>query len=139
MIRAKEVTRVLDPSRKAIDIAMRLHAELGREAFSFVSVQVEEARQSCDQRGVQHWNDVASELLTLGECADRGVAASMWGAMQQIEYYRHRATVAERKAATAPEAYRHDMLELARQWRDLALHADLQARLIGKAASRGDA
>ena len=135
MIRAKEATRVLDPSRKAIDIAMRLHAELGRDAFSFVSIRVEEARQSCDQRGVQHWNDVASELLTLGEC-DGGAARSIWGAMQRIEYYRHRATEAERKATTAPEAYRRDMLELARQWRDLALHTDLQARLTDKTASQ---
>lgn len=129
---------MLDPSRKAVDIAMRLHAELGRDAFSFVSIRVEEARQSCDQRGVQHWNDVASELLALGEGADRGAAGSLWGAMQRIEYYRHRATEAERKAATAPEAYRRDMLELAGQWRDLALHADLQARLSGKAASQGE-
>jgi hypothetical protein len=130
---------VLDHHRKASDIAMRLRAELGQDAFSFVSIRVEEARQSCDQRGVQHWNDVASELLTLGESADGAAAGSIWGAMQRIEYYRHRATEAERKAATAPEAYRRDMLELAGQWRDLALHADLQARLSGTTASQRDA
>ncbi len=131
--------RVLDHSRKASDIALRLRAELGQDAFSFVSVRVEEARQSCDQRGVQHWNNVASELLALGECADGSGDGSIWGAMQRIEYYRHRATEFERKAVTAPEAYRRDMLELAGQWRDLALHADLQARLSGKTASQGDA
>ena len=123
---------MLDPSRKAIDVAMRLHGELGPEAFSFVSTRVEEARQAAGQRGVQFWNDVATELLTLDRCAGEGGARSVWGLMQRIEYYRHRASEVERKAATAPEAQRDDLLELAGHWRDLALHADLQARLSGK-------
>jgi hypothetical protein len=49
--------------------------------------------------------------------------------MQRIEYCRHRASQLERKAAAAPDAYRQDMIELAIQWRDLALHADLLAWL----------
>jgi hypothetical protein len=130
---------VLDQSRKAVDIAVRLRAELGHDAFSFVSLRVEEARQSCDKRDVAHWNDVAGELLALGESADGAAAGSIWSAMQRIEYYRHRAAEVERKAATAPEAYRREMLELAVQWRDLALHADLQARLGGKPANQREA
>ncbi len=127
---------MLDLSRKASDIAKGLRDELGQGAFSFVSVRVEEARQACDQQAVRAWNDVASELLALGERArsgDRG-GAFLWALMQRIEYYRHRATEVERKAAAAPEAYRQDMLELAVQWRDLALHADLQAQLGSESA-----
>ncbi|HEX7199472.1 MAG TPA: hypothetical protein VF213_08340, partial [Dongiaceae bacterium] len=59
---------------------------------------------------------------------------ALWRLMQRIEYYRHRAAEVERKAAGAPEAYRGDMLDLAVQWRDLALHADLQARLSDEKA-----
>ena len=58
--------------------------------------------------------------------------------MQRVEYYRHRANEAERKAVAAPEVCRQDMLELAMQWRDLALHADLQARVNGARASAED-
>jgi hypothetical protein len=130
---------MLDQSRTAADVAIRLHGELGQGAFSFVSIRVEEARQACDQRGVQLWNDVARELLTLGRRSSGGATGSVWGLMQRIEYYRHRATEVERKAATAPEAYRDDMLELAVQWRDLALHADVQARLSDASTTPEDA
>jgi hypothetical protein len=129
---------MLDLSRDALDTALRLHGDLGQGAFSFVSARVEEARQASDPRGVRLWNDVASELLTLDRCAGGATGNSVWRLMQRIEYYRHRATEVERKAATAPEAHRPDMLELAMAWRDLALHADLQARLSGESASHGD-
>lgn len=130
---------MLDPSRKASDIAMRLRGELGDDAFSFVSTRVEEARQACDQRELRRWNDVASELLALDRREGGDRPSAFWGLMQRIEYYRHRATEVERKAAATPEPYRHDLLELAGQWRDLALHADLQARLSAKRASPEDA
>ena len=124
---------MFDHSRKSADIATKLHDELGVDAFSFVSSRVEEARQVCDERGVRLWKEVAAELLKLGPGArnfdGRSGANRLWGVMQRIEYYRHRATEVELKAAAAPEAYRQDMLELAGQWRDLALYADLQARL----------
>ena len=128
---------MLDLSRSPGDIAQGLHEELGQDAFSFVSVRVEAARQASDQQSVRTWNEVASELLALAARARNGARreASLWALMQRIEYYRHRATEVERKAAAAPEAYRKDMLELAGQWRDLALHADLQAQLGGESAS----
>jgi hypothetical protein len=123
---------VLNHSRKAADVAAQLRNELGEGALSFVSARVEEARQACDERGVRRWNDVAGELVKPGLCANengRPVSSPLWGLMQRIEYYRHRAAEVERKAAAAPEAYRKDLLDLATQWRDLALHADLQARI----------
>jgi len=131
---------VFDPSRKAADIAIKLHDELGEGAFSFTSARVEEARQVCDERSVRLWKDVAAELVKLGRGVREQSAGSnsLWGLMQRIEYYRHRASEVERKAADAPEPYRQDMLELAGQWRDLALHADLQARLNAASASLKD-
>lgn len=123
---------MLNPYRKADDIAAQLRNELGQGAFSFVSARVEESRQACDERGVRLWNDVASELVKPAQCANengRAVSSPLWALMQRIEYYRHRAAEVERKAAAAPEAYRKDLLDLATQWRDLALHADLQARI----------
>lgn len=119
-------------STNAAEIAESLYAELGQGALSVVSARVEAARQASDAADLRLWNDVARTLLALdrrvrGEAADY-VGESLWGFMQRIEYYRHRAAEAERKAAAAPEAYRQDMLELAGQWRDLALHADLQSR-----------
>ncbi|HSZ51762.1 MAG TPA: hypothetical protein VK801_09350 [Caulobacteraceae bacterium] len=125
---------MLHHSRKAADIAAQLRNELGQDAFSFVSARVEEARQTCDERGLRLWNDVAGELVKPDQCANengRAVSSPLWGLMQRIEYYRHRAAEVERKAAAAPEAYRKDLLDLATQWRDLALHVDLQARLSG--------
>jgi hypothetical protein len=47
--------------------------------------------------------------------------------MQRIEYYRHRASEVERRAAEASEACQKDLLEAAVQWRDLALLAELAA------------
>lgn len=121
-----------DRPGNAAEIAERLYAELGHGAVSLVSARVEAARQACELADVRLWIDVAQTLLTLvrrvegvgGRCASE----ALWGFMQRIEYYRHRAAEVERRAAAAPEAYRQDMLELAGQWRDLALHADLQAR-----------
>ena len=127
---------MLDPARDPLDTAMRLHGDLGQDAFSFVSARVEEARQGSDPKSVRLWKDVASELVTLERCAGGATTSSVWRLMQRIEYYRHRATEVERKAATAPEAHRRDMLALAMEWRDLALHADLQARLSGERASQ---
>lgn len=126
---------MLDHSRKPADMAVQLCNELGQEAFSFVSARVEEARQSSDESGVQLWKDVAGELVRANGSArgknGAGLSGSLWRLMQRIEYYRHRAAEVELKAADAPEPCRKDLLELAVEWRDLALHADLQARLAG--------
>ena len=126
-------------SRNSAEIAESLYAEMGQHAVSVVSGRVEAARQASDVADVRLWNEVAQALMTLvqpaggddGGAAPATASASLWGFMQRIEYYRHRAAEVERKAAAAPEAYRQDMLELAGQWRDLALHADLQARAAG--------
>lgn len=82
------------------------------------------------------WKDVASDLLTLGQrpWGDEPRGTGLWALMQRIEYCRHRAAEVERKAAAAPEPDRQGMLELAVQWRGLALHADLQAQLGGASA-----
>jgi hypothetical protein len=120
---------MLSHPRKPADTALHLRDELGSSAFSFASSRVEEARQASDQLGVRHWNDVAHELLALDRLPEQGgrrpQQRSFWRLMQRVEYYRHKATLAEQKAAAAPDSCRQDMLELARQWRDLALHADL--------------
>jgi hypothetical protein len=122
-------------SRTAAEIATSLHAEMGQRAVSVVSARVEAARQACDAADMRLWHEVAEALATLvcPEDGERGRCASeaLWGFMQRIEYCRHRAEEFERKAAAAPEAYRQEMLELAGQWRDLALHTDLQARSSG--------
>jgi hypothetical protein len=122
---------VLDQSRTPADIASHLRDELGEGAYAFVSRRAEEMRQAADARGVRLWSDVASELLRLDRRprkGDRGGPNSLRRVMQRVEYYRHRAAEVERKAAAAPILYRRDMLDLALQWRDLALHTDLQAR-----------
>jgi hypothetical protein len=129
-------------SRKAIQIALHLRHELGRGAFSFVRALAEEARQGSSGEVVRLWNDVARELAALeqhdvGSQRTAPPLNSEWGLMQRIEYYRHRAAEAERKAADAPEASRNDMLELAEEWRDLALLADVQARLNRQKAKLG--
>jgi len=121
--------------QNAAVIAERLYHELGQGAVSVVSNRVEAARQACDAADVRLWIDVARKLLRLVSpvgCGGGGDASeALWGFMQRIEYCRHRAAEFERKAAAEPEAYRQDMLELAGQWRDLALHTDLQARSGG--------
>jgi hypothetical protein len=120
-------------ARSAAEIAERLDREFGPDALSFVGARVEEARQASDQEAVRLWNDVGRRLALLAPRA-RGAKeadgpSALWGFMQRIEYCRHRATQLERKAVTAPDAYRQDMVDLAIQWRDLALHADLLAWL----------
>ena len=95
----------------------------------FVSARVEQARQASDEARLELWNEVARRLMRAGlrdeTAEDREWPGSLWGFMQWIEYCRHRALEAERKAAIAPSMWRADAVELARQWRDLALHADL--------------
>jgi hypothetical protein len=55
--------------------------------------------------------------------------------MRRIEYCRHRAMEAEQKAKLAPEALREGLIDLAAQWRDMALDAHLLAR-FGKKPER---
>ena len=126
--------------REAAKIAMRLHQELGPEALSFVSARVEEARRASDKVGVALWNGVARRLAIVDQrdhaAAGGNGTASAWRLMQSVEYCRHRAMDAEQSAATAPEDLRKGLIELAVQWRDLALHAHLLARFSKKPASR---
>ena len=44
----------------------------------------------------------------------------LWRRMQRIEICRHRAEMAERRAAQGSEAFRNEMAEIAGEWRDLA-------------------
>ena len=127
---------MLDYSQTPAEIANQLHEELGEGAYSFVSRRAEEARLAADARGVRFWTEVASELVRLDRRPRRGRGNrdSLARAMQRVEYCRKRAAEVERKAAAAPDLYRRDMLDLALQWRDLALQLDLQARSEGREA-----
>lgn len=44
----------------------------------------------------------------------------LWRRMQRIELCRHRAELAEAKAAGGSGAFRQEMAEIAQQWRELA-------------------
>ena len=122
--------------REAAKLAVRLHQELSAEALSFVSARVEEARGASDQAGVRLWNDVAGKLAILVErvhvVENKECSSSSWRLMQRIEYCRHRAMEAEQSAATAPEALRESPIDLAVQWRGMALDAHLLAQFTKK-------
>lgn len=117
---------------------MHLRQELGHGSLSFAGVLAEEARLGSNLEHARLWDEVARELAALDRRGDGGERreprGSVWGLMQRIEYYRHRAAEVERKATAAPEACRDDMLEVAEEWRDLALLADLQGRLNSEKA-----
>jgi hypothetical protein len=127
--------------REAAKIAVRLHQELGAEALSFVGARVEEARNASDQAEVRLWNDVAGKLAILAErvyvVANNERSSWSWRLMQRIEYCRHRALEAEQRARLAPEALREALIDLAVQWRDMALDAHLLAR-FGKQPARDE-
>jgi hypothetical protein len=59
--------------------------------------------------------------------------AGLWALMQRIERYRHRAELAEKRAATLSEAEASELLEIAGQWRDLAQESQLLERPRQKA------
>jgi hypothetical protein len=128
------MTPLRNRSRKAIHIALHLRHELGRGAAAFVGALAEEARRGSELEAAHLWDDVAHQLAAL-DCHDgperqtEPPLESVWSLMQRTEYYRHRAAEVERKAAAAAAPSRGAMLELAEEWRDLALLADLQARL----------
>ncbi len=54
-----------------------------------------------------------------------GDGTPLWRLMQKIEYCRHRAELAEAKAAGGSTAFRREMAEVAEQWRDLAHEIEL--------------
>ena len=124
------------PYQREAKIAVRLHQELSAEALSFVSARVEEARRESDQAGVRLWNAVAGKLAILVErvhiVANQECSSSSWRLMQRIEYCRHRAMEAEQSAAIAPEAMRERLVDLAVQWRDMALDAHLLLSQVSK-------
>jgi hypothetical protein len=120
------------------DIPERLYQALGPDAFTLVSVWIEEARQASDPEGVRFWSGVAEMLMMAPEAppdsAGEPTSRPLWWFMQRIEYYRHRAMEAEQKAAgPVTDAVRRDMIDLAIRWRELAVQADLLARGPGPA------
>jgi hypothetical protein len=118
----------VDSVIRPAETAIRLHSELGEGATVFVSSRVEEARQACDQAQLQYWHDVAHDLLTHAEESQPdGQHLPLWAWVQRIELYRHRAEELESKAAAGPKACRDERIELAAQWRHLALQAQLLA------------
>jgi hypothetical protein len=132
---------MLEKTETATDVAERLGKEMGQGAFSFVGRRVEAARQRSDQAEVQFWNQIAHELARQLE-RDHGVRtlgsrSALWGFMQRIEYCRHRAMKAEREAASAKASpRRRELTDLATQWRDLALHAELISQMAEQASDR---
>jgi hypothetical protein len=132
---------MLDKTETATDVAERLGKEMGHGAFSFVGRRVEAARQRSDQAEVQFWNQIAHELAFRLD-HDHSVRAlktknALWAFMQRIEYCRHRAMKAEREAASAKASpRRRELTDLATQWRDLALHAELIAQMAEQASDR---
>jgi hypothetical protein len=118
----------------AAETAERLKREFGDRALAIVGARVEEARQASDPDGIGLWNEVARRLVAAPDAQrqirvpDQG-ERPLWWLMQRIEYYRHQACEAERRAAdAATDERRRDVLDLAMGWRELALQADLLAR-----------
>jgi hypothetical protein len=106
--------------RAARNIAEQFREEFGRDAVSRVGLRVEEARQGGNSDEIALWNEVA-RLLTAGP--------AFWWLMQRVEFYRHQASEAERKAAVATSyQLRQDLADVAMRWRELALQADLLAK-----------
>lgn len=114
-------------------MAQRIRKELGANALSFVSLRVEEARQAGDTRGVDIWNEVAEMLANSRREAKVSAlhdeSSDLWKLMQRVEHCRHRAMQLERKAAGGLEALSQDTVDLAMQWRDLALQIQLMAKV----------
>jgi len=88
--------------RTANDIAERFRDEFGKEAIAVVGLRAEAARQGGDGDDVALWNEVARRLMAGAEEVRDGGGPALWWLMQRVEYYRHQASEAERKAAKAP-------------------------------------
>jgi hypothetical protein len=115
-------------------IAQNLVRQLGDHASTVAAGRAEGRRREGDLEGVRLWVRVAKRIeAILAEQAGEVVAPpqptapprSFWRLMQRIERYRHRALAAEQKAATASDAGREELLDIAAQWRDLALQTQL--------------
>lgn len=113
-------------------VAQNLVRELGEHATAMAALRAEDCRGAVDPDGVRHWLAVARRIDAI--LADEAPASSAWRLMQRIEFYRHRATQAERKADCGAEELRQDMIDIAMQWRDLAMQAQLLAETAGAAA-----
>lgn len=113
-------------------VAQNLVRELGQHASTVAAVRTEACRASVDSDGVGHWLEVARRIEFI--LAEHAAPSASWRHMQRIELYRHRALEAERKAATGPQSLRIDLMEIARQWRELALQAQLLAEVASSSA-----
>jgi len=119
------------------DAAERLRTELGHDAMALTGARTEEARQAVDLAGLSYWQEVAWELSRLrpplGDADHAQGVCRLWWFMQRIEYCRHRAMQAEQRAAgAASDVIAREMNDMAVQWRDLALQAELLARAGGE-------
>ena len=78
--------------------------------------------------------DELTETLESGPPAPHASEARvrLWGHMQRIELYRHRADLAEREAASEGAPFRDGLLRIASAWRELAAEAE---RLAAQARS----
>jgi hypothetical protein len=117
--------RVLRGQQAEADrIARNLVRELGDHASTVAAVRADDCRSNVDAAGVQLWLAVARHIKTI--LAAEAAVSPGWRLMQRIEFYRHRALEAERKAAAASTvALRQELIDIAAQWRELGLQAQL--------------
>lgn len=117
-------------------IAQNLVRQLGDHASAVAAARAEGRRRDGDLPGVRLWVRVAHcvEAILAEQAEDAppppGRTESprlFWRLMQRIELYRHRAAAAEQKAAAGSDAARQEMLDIAAQWRELALQVQLMA------------
>lgn len=105
-------------------IARNLVRELGDHASTVAAVRADDCRSKVDAAGVQLWLAVARHIETI--LVAEAAVTPAWRLMQRIEFYRHRALEAERKAAAASSAaLRQELNDIAAQWRELGLQAQL--------------
>jgi hypothetical protein len=120
-------TRVLRGQQaEAERIARNLVRELGDHASTVAAVRADDCRSNVDAVGVQLWLAVARQIEAI--LAAEAAVSPAWRLMQRIEFYRHRALEAERKAGAAGAAVlRQELIDIAAQWRELGLQAQLLA------------
>jgi len=119
--------RVLPVERVEVErIARNLVRELGDHASTVAAVRADDCRSNVDADGVELWLSVARRIEAI--LAAEPAVSPAWRLMQRIEFYRHRALAAERKAgASSAPALRQELIDIAAQWRELGLQAQLLA------------
>jgi hypothetical protein len=118
----------------AVFVAEALLEKLGPEVISLVHRRIAECTRNGDASGADLWTQVASIIDRAAAVQPSPQATSpppssqLWRLMQHIEDCRHRAVLAERRAAElSTEQHREELQEIAEQWRRLAVRAEALA------------